>query len=259
MGEIHERFVLALLLVCLGESWKLLSLYSLWLWRNPAKFFSHFLQIFSVNIQKEFTDELLQERREKDFQPTSWGKGGCWRFPSHNLRAVLHGFRVNIGFSLETFILAWTRPREIPQFRALAVRLNAFLIEGFILAWGFQSRTKILNYFKFWVLWVVLLRSSAANSGPHPPPEFSTKFYLVLLVFLENMVTRPKLAKLCVNPLFLREKHRSVQNVYRQTFSLRAIKPSYRCRIVMPEELISITETDVSECWLKISCFLNSI
>ena len=44
--------------------------------------------------------------------------------------------------------------------------------------------------------------------------------------------------------------YRSVQNDYRQTFSLRAI---YRYRSARPEELISITETDLWECQQNIS------
>ena len=38
---------------------------------------------------------------------------------------------------------------------------------------------------------------------------------------------------------------RSIQIEYRQTFILRAINSSYRYRIALPEELISVAETDL--------------
>ena len=38
-----------------------------------------------------------------------------------------------------------------------------------------------------------------------------------------------------------------------QTYILRAIKSNDRCRIVLPEELDTIAETDLWECWQKIS------
>ena len=47
--------------------------------------------------------------------------------------------------------------------------------------------------------------------------------------------------------------YRSIQIDYRQTFFLRTIYCNYRYRIVLPEELISITETDLWECLQKIS------
>ena len=43
----------------------------------------------------------------------------------------------------------------------------------------------------------------------------------------------------------LESTYRSIQHDYRQTFFVRAINPSYRYRIVLPEEFISITETDL--------------
>ena len=46
----------------------------------------------------------------------------------------------------------------------------SFSIEGFILAWKFQSQTKILNIFNLWVLWV-----------PRPP----TLAYVLLTCVLE--------------------------------------------------------------------------
>ena len=49
------------------------------------------------------------------------------------------------------------------------------------------------------------------------------------------------------------ERYRSIQNDYRQTSCLRAINSNYRCRIALPEELISITETDLWEFQQKIS------
>ena len=47
--------------------------------------------------------------------------------------------------------------------------------------------------------------------------------------------------------------YRSIQIDYRQTFVLGEMNFKYRCRIVMPEELLSITETDLWECQQKIS------
>ena len=49
--------------------------------------------------------------------------------------------------------------------------------------------------------------------------------------------------------------YRSIQNDERQTFILRAINSNDRYRIVQPDNLMSITETDLWECWQKISYY----
>ena len=54
----------------------------------------------------------------------------------------------------------------------------------------------------------------------------------------------------------LRQKkraYRSIQIDYRQTFFLRTINCNYRYRIVLPEEFIFITETDL---WESLQKFL---
>ena len=45
----------------------------------------------------------------------------------------------------------------------------------------------------------------------------------------------------------------SIQNDYRQTLIVRAINSNYRYRIVLLEDLVSITETDLWEYQQKIS------
>ena len=54
-------------------------------------------------------------------------------------------------------------------------------------------------------------------------------------------------------PPRLRPYYRCIQNYHRQTFFLGTINCNYRYRVVLPEELISITETDLWERWQKIS------
>ena len=66
--------------------------------------------------------------------------------------ALIHS-RLKTSFSLETFNLDL---ENSPQFGPLlcgSLEIS-FSIEGFILAWKFQSWTKILNFFNLWVLWV---------------------------------------------------------------------------------------------------------
>ena len=47
--------------------------------------------------------------------------------------------------------------------------------------------------------------------------------------------------------------YRSIQIDYRQTLSLGEFISNYRYRIVLPEELIAVTETDLWECLQNIS------
>ena len=47
--------------------------------------------------------------------------------------------------------------------------------------------------------------------------------------------------------------YRGIQKDYRQTLFPRAIASNYRYRVVLPEELLFFTETDLWECWQKIS------
>ena len=61
------------------------------------------------------------------------------------------------------------------------------------------------------------------------------------------------LAKFCVEIFVLVGAYRSIQIDYKQRFFLGGINFDYRYRIALPEELISITETDLWEFQQKIS------
>ena len=52
---------------------------------------------------------------------------------------------------------------------------------------------------------------------------------------------------LCLGVVLSTLMYRSIQNNYRETCFLMAMNSNYRYRIVLPEELISITETDLWE------------
>ena len=67
-------------------------------------------------------------------------------------------------------------------------------------------------------------------------------------------MSRNSLPQIFLYVMFLRGGvyYCSIQDDYRQTFILRAINSNYRYRVVLPEEIISSTETDPWECWQKI-------
>ena len=72
-------------------------------------------------------------------------------------------------------------------------------------------------------------------------------------VTTQDVALTEKTTILCLLGAIFRTYRRAHKNLQTETLILKASDSSNRCRSMLPEELVSITETDLRECWQRTS------